>query len=60
MTAPFNFDMSSIAFLQYKNGPKFFYDLLRPIPTYTEGPHDFKKIVIALLWAQSSAPIIDL
>ena len=28
---------------------KNFYDLLRPIPTYTEGPQIFKKIVIALL-----------
>ena len=26
-----------------------FYDLLRPIPTYTEGPQIFKKIVIALI-----------
>ena len=40
----------SIDFLQYKNGSKIFYDLLRPIPTYTEGPQIFKKIVIALLW----------
>ena len=28
----------SIDFLQYKNGSNFFYDFLRPIPTYTEGP----------------------
>ena len=39
----------SIDFLQYKNGSKNFYDLLRPIPTYTEGPQFFKKIVIALI-----------
>ena len=39
----------SIDFLQYKNGSKNFYDLLRPIPTYTEGPQIFKKIVIALV-----------
>ena len=38
----------SIDFLQYKNGSKTFYDLLRPIPTYTEGSQIFKKIVIAL------------
>ena len=43
------FNRISIDFLQYKNGSKFFYDLLRPIPTYTEGPQIFKKIVIALL-----------
>ena len=36
-------------FLYIKNGSKNFYDLLGPIPTYTEGPLDFKKIVIALV-----------
>ena len=38
----------SIHFLQYRNGSTNFYDLLRPIPTYTEGPQIFKKIVIIL------------
>ena len=32
-----------------KMAQKFFYDILGPITTYTEGPSDFKKIVIALL-----------
>ena len=27
-------------FLQQKNGSKTFYDLLRPIPTNTEGPRN--------------------
>ena len=31
-----------------------FYEVLRPIPTYTEGPQIFKKIVIALLYANIS------
>ena len=31
-----NFYEVSIDFLQYKNGSKNFYDLLRPIETYTE------------------------
>ena len=36
----------SITFLPYKNGSKLLYhDLLRPIPTHTEGPSDFKKFV---------------
>ena len=26
------------------------YDLLRPIPIHTKGPHDFEKIVIALIY----------
>ena len=38
-----NFTRISIDFFQYKNGSKFFYDLLSPIPTYTEGPQIFKK-----------------
>ena len=46
----------SIDFLQYKNGSKFFYDLLRPIPTYTEGPQIFKKIVIALTYVLHPLP----
>ena len=37
------FNRISIDFLQYRNGSKKFYDLLRPIPTYTEGPQIFKK-----------------
>ena len=28
---------------------KIFYDLLRPIPTHPEGPHDFEKNVITLM-----------
>ena len=28
---------------------KFFYDLLRSIPTYTEGPSDFKKILSGMI-----------
>ena len=32
-----------------KYGSKIFYDLLRAIPTYTEGPQIFKKNVIALI-----------
>ena len=43
------FNRISIDFLQSKNGSKNFYDRLRPIPTYTEGPQIFKKIVIALI-----------
>ena len=39
----------SIDLLHYKNGSDFFYDLLKPIPTYTEGPHIFEKNVIALI-----------
>ena len=27
-----------------------FYELLRPIPTHTEGPSDFKRIVITLVF----------
>ena len=37
------FNRISIDFLQYKNGSKIFYDLLRPISTYSEGPQIFKK-----------------
>ena len=44
------FNRISKDFLQYKNGSKNFYDLLRPIPTYTEGGQIFKKIVIALMY----------
>ena len=44
------FNRISIDVLQYKNGSKIFYDLLRPIPTYTEGSQIFKKIVIVLLF----------
>ena len=40
---------TGLLFLQYKNGSKNFHDLLRPIPTHTEGPSDFEKIVIALM-----------
>ena len=36
-------------FHRYKSGSKKFYDPLRPIPTYTEGPQIFKKIVITLI-----------
>ena len=49
MTAPSNFQGPGLLFLQYKNGSKFFYDLLGPIPTFTEGPSDLKKKVIALI-----------
>ena len=32
-----------------KMAQKDFNDILGTIPTYTEGPSDFKKIVIALI-----------
>ena len=43
------FNSIAIDFLQYKNGSKIFYDLLKPIPNYTKEPQIFKKIVIALI-----------
>ena len=41
--------MSWTPFLHYENGSKSLYDILGPIPTYTEGPSDLKRNVIALL-----------
>ena len=48
MTGPSNFNELVPPFLHYKNVSKIFYELLRPIPTHAERPHDFKKNVIAL------------
>ena len=36
-------------FFTFKNDSKLFYELLRPIPSHTEVPHIFEKIVIALI-----------
>ena len=52
MTAPSNFHEPGLLFLQYKNGSKNFYDLLGPLPTYTEGPSNLKKNLIALIPTQ--------
>ena len=43
-----NFNELVPPFLPYRNVPKKFYELLRPIPTHTERPHIFKKNVIGL------------
>ena len=44
------FDMVSRTFLKYENGPKKFYELLRPLSAHTELPHIFGKKVITLLY----------
>ena len=37
-------------FFTLKNDSKILYDPLRPIPTHTEGPNNFKKNVITLVY----------
>ena len=42
--------MNWTTFLLNKNGSNFFYELLTPLATHTEGPSDFTKIVITLAY----------